>query len=73
MIKRVVFSLDGKRIASIAKSPFEVFVRRLSGVHHVRARVTFRDATAAKSFTMRYRACAAAVLTPRRGPSRFTG
>jgi hypothetical protein len=68
-----VFRLDGKRIANRTRSPFRVFVRALSGIHHVRARVTFRDATRAKTMTMRYRACAAAVLRPRFGPSRFTG
>jgi hypothetical protein len=42
-------------------------------VHKVRARVTFKDATRAKTLTLRYRACAAKVLRPRRGPSQFTG
>jgi hypothetical protein len=73
MIKRVVFSLDGNRISSRSTSPFEVFVRASPGVHHVRARVTFKDATRARTLTRRYRACAAAVLQPRRGPSQFTG
>ena len=73
LIRRVVFSLDGTRIANRARSPFSVFVRALTGVHHVKARVTFNDRTRAKTMTVRYRACAAAVLHPRRGPSRFTG
>jgi hypothetical protein len=73
LIRRVVFSLDGTRIANRARSPFSVFVRAMSGVHHVKARVTFKDRTRAKTMTVRYRACAAAVLHPRRGPSRFTG
>ena len=73
MIRRVVFSLDGRRISSRTSSPFSVFVRRLSGRHSVTARVTFRDATRARTLRLGYRACAAAVLQPRRGPSQFTG
>ena len=72
-IKRVVFSLDGRRIASRNGSPFRVSVRAAPGRHKIRARVTFKDATRAKTLTLRYRACAAAVLQPRRGPSQFTG
>jgi hypothetical protein len=73
LIERVVFKLDGKRISSQAKSPFKVLVRALPGRHAVTARVTFRDATRAKTLRLGYRACAAAVLQPRRGPSQFTG
>lgn len=73
MIKRVVFSLDGRRIESQAGSPFHVFVRAAPGRHTVQARVTFKDATHAKTLTVPYRACASAVLQPRNGPSQFTG
>jgi hypothetical protein len=73
LIKRVVFSLDGKRIASRTGSPFQVYVRGLAGRHSVTARVTFKDATRAKTLKLGYRACASAVLRPRRGPSQFTG
>jgi ice-binding like protein len=73
LIQRVVFRLDGKRISSQIKSPFRVLVRGLPGRHHVTARVTFKDATRAKTLRMRYRRCAAAVLQPRQGPSQFTG
>jgi hypothetical protein len=74
MIKRVVFTLDGNRLSSRVKSPFRVYVKTAKpGKHIVRARVTFKDATKAKTLSLRYRACAAAVLTPRRGPSVFTG
>jgi hypothetical protein len=72
MIRRVVFSMDGAHLVTRTRSPFSVFVRRSSGSHIVRARVTFRDATAARTLTLRYRACAAAVL-PLRSPSQFTG
>jgi hypothetical protein len=73
LIQRVVFRLDGNRISSQRKSPFRVLVRALPGRHNVTARVTFKDATRAKTLKLGYRACAAAVLQPRRGPSQFTG
>jgi hypothetical protein len=72
-IKRVVFRLDGRQIASQTGSPFRVFVRALTGRHSVTARVTFKDATRAKTLHLGYRACAAALLRPRNGPSAFTG
>jgi hypothetical protein len=73
MIARVVFSLDGRRIRSRVRSPFQVIVRALPGAHKVTARVTFKDATRARTLTLKYRACAAAVLNPRNGPSKFAG
>jgi hypothetical protein len=73
LIKRVVFTLDGKQIQSQTKGPFVVFVRALPGAHAVRARVTFKDATRAKTLALGYRACADAILSPTAGPSQFTG
>ena len=73
MIKRVVFYLDGRRVSVRTKGRFQVYVRAAPGRHRVTARVTFRDATRARTLTLRYRACAAAALRPRRGPSQFTG
>jgi ice-binding like protein len=73
MIKRVVFSLDGRRFSVRTRPLFQVFVRAAPGRHRITARVTFRDATRARTLTVGYRACAARVLRPRRGPSRFTG
>jgi hypothetical protein len=72
-IANVVFRLDGRRIASRTKSPFRVSVKAGAGNHWVTARVTFKDATRAKTMRLRYRVCAAAALRPRQGPSRFTG
>jgi type VI secretion system secreted protein VgrG len=72
-IKKVVFSMDGKRLSSLKSSPFKVYVLAAAGTHHVRARVSFTDSTKAKTLSARYKACAAAVLKPRHGPSRFTG
>lgn len=73
MIQRVVFSLDGKSIGSRTNSPFAMSVRATPGAHQVSVRVTFTDATKAKTMTLPYRACAAALLQPQRGPSQFTG
>jgi hypothetical protein len=73
MIKRVVFRLDGKRVASRTSSPYAMSVRATPGAHNVRVRITFKDATRARTKTLRYRACAAALLNPRHGPSSFTG
>jgi hypothetical protein len=73
MIERAVFRLDGRRIASRSNSPFRVLIPATPGAHTIRAHVTFSDSTRAKNVTLRYRACAAALLQPRRGPSRFTG
>jgi Ice-binding-like len=72
-IERVVFSLDGTQIASRANSPYAVYVKAAPGAHRVRARITFTDATPTKTTTVPYRACAAASLAPRNGPSQFTG
>jgi hypothetical protein len=73
-IKRVVFSLDGKRLATLNGSPFRVHVpAEYAGSGHIKARVTFKDATRSRTLTMRYAACAAAVVTPRTAPSTFTG
>ena len=73
LIKRVVFSLDGRRIATRTGSPFRVYVPGRSGRHNVSARVTFKDATRAKTLNLGYRGCSAKLLRPRRGPSQFTG
>jgi hypothetical protein len=73
MIKRVVFSIDGKKIGSRSGSPFAMSMRAAPGAHQVRVRVTFKDATRARTVTLPYRACAAAMLEPQNGPSTFTG
>jgi hypothetical protein len=74
MIRRVVFSLDGKRIGVRTKPAFRQYVRASAGRRHtITARVSFKDATRRKTMKFRYRACAAQVLRPRQGPSQFTG
>lgn len=72
-IKRVVYRLDGRIVKGATKSPFRLFVRGLPGTHKVTARVTFKDATRARTLSLGYRACAAVALRPTFGPSRFTG
>jgi hypothetical protein len=72
-IERVVFRLDGKRIGSRADSPFAMSMRAAPGAHRVGVRITFTDATRAKTRTLAYRACAEALLRPKRGPSEMTG
>ncbi|WP_445149607.1 ice-binding family protein [Baekduia sp. Peel2402] len=73
MIKRVVFTLDGHRLATVGRAPFRAAVRATPGAHRVRARITFTDATRSRTVSMAYRACAAAVRNPATGPSQFTG
>jgi hypothetical protein len=60
-------------INSVTRSPFKLFVWAPPGRHMVGARVTFKNTTKARTLTLGYRACAAAVLLPRPGPSVFTG
>ena len=73
LIERVVFSLDGKSIGARTGAPFAMSMRAAPGPHQVRVRITFKDSTRAKTVTLPYEACAAVLLTPRRGPSTFTG
>jgi hypothetical protein len=61
-IRRVVFSLGSKEIASRSKSPFQATVVALGGVRTVTARVTYTDHTHAATLRLKFRACAAAVL-----------
>ncbi len=57
-IRRVVFSLDGLTIANRRTAPFRAVVRSRRGIHIVRARVLYTDATPASTLRMRFRACA---------------
>lgn len=73
-IKRVVFSIGDKWLATRIASPFRVYVPPTFAANgHLKARVTFKDATRARTLNLRYKACAAAVVTPPPGPSKFTG
>jgi hypothetical protein len=72
-IERVSYRLDGRPIGTRTRSPFGVSIPATPGAHRVSARVTFNDATHAKTMKFHYRACASAVLHPHNGPSVFTG
>jgi hypothetical protein len=69
-IRRVVFALDGRVIASRGASPFQARLRARDGDHRVTARVTFTDGTVARTLRMRYVACAKARRHVGRSPSR---
>jgi len=79
LIRRVVFSLGGRTIATVSKSPFGVSVKTAAGIHKLRAAVTFTDGTPAKTLTLRFRSCAPATApvvvpsAPPVGPPGFTG
>lgn len=73
-IKQVGFRLDGRRVRTVSRSPFQVYVLAAPGAHRVTARVTFTNAaTRPRTLTLPYHACAAAVLHPVAGPAVFTG
>jgi hypothetical protein len=73
-IKRVVFSVNGRWLATRIGSPFRIHLKP-AFVHGgtVTARVTFKDATRARTLHLRYRVCAAARVHPLPAPSTFTG
>jgi hypothetical protein len=73
-IKQVVFKLDGQWLATRIVDPFRVHVPAAFARNgHLKARVTFKDATRAQTLNLRYQACAAAVVAPLPAPSTFTG
>jgi hypothetical protein len=75
-IRRVVFSVGGRRIATRGAAPFDVTVRSQAGVRVISARVIFADSRPSVTVRLRYRACTAAqrnVRSPRRSPPTFTG
>ncbi len=76
-IRRVVFSLGSRIVATSRRSPFEALLVATGGTHRVTARVTFTDSTPATTLHMRFRACAAASRPvqpqPPRGSGGFTG
>ena len=74
LIMRVTFRMHGRRLDTVRSSPFSVLVKTAAaGRHIITARVAFKDLTRAKTLRFRYRACAAQVRQPRRGPARLTG
>ena len=77
LIRRVVFSVGSHVIATRTRAPFDALIKDGGGIRTVTARVTFTDATPAKTLKLRSRACAAAAsrVAPRkpRTPSTPTG
>jgi Ice-binding-like len=80
MIRRVVFSVGTHVIATRNRAPFEARVKDGDGIRTLTARVTFTDATPARTLKLRSRACSAAAsrVAPRRPrtpstPTGFTG
>ncbi len=71
MIARVVFRMDGRRIANRAHSPFKVLVKAAgAGRHIIKARVSFTDRTRARTLSVplpRLRR-AGSPAAPRSGP-----
>jgi hypothetical protein len=79
-IRKVVFSIGGRTLASRTRSPFDAVVKTGGGIHTLTARVTFTDATAPATLHVKVKACAAAkravrrpAAQPPRTPSGFTG
>jgi hypothetical protein len=74
LIRKVVFSLGSRVIATRSKSPFEALVTAAGGIRTLTAHVTFTDGTPAARLHLKIRACAAAKrhVVPTR-PPQFTG
>jgi Ice-binding-like len=77
-IRKVVFSVGGDVIATRTRAPYQATVGVLGGERLITAHVTFTNTTRAANLHLRFRACAAAVVsTPRPAapiiPSGFTG
>jgi len=69
-IRRVVFSQDGRVIATRNKAPWQALVGAGQGIHTVVARVTFSDGTPPAKLKMRFKACGEAVRSANRKKSR---
>ena len=62
-IRKVVFSVGGKVIASQTRSPFLATEGVLGGERTITAHITFTDATHAATRNLRFRACAVATVS----------
>ncbi|MDX6623152.1 MAG: hypothetical protein QOE75_1084 [Solirubrobacterales bacterium] len=71
-IKKVTFSVDGKRVEKSSASSRHVTVPATPGSHVVVANVTFGDGTPPKRMKFRFR-IPYPVFAPVEGPSQFTG
>jgi Ice-binding-like len=77
LIRRVVFSLGGRAVATRAAPPFQALVIAPAGIRTVTARVTFSDTTPEATLRLRFKVCAEVAARPPRSPVRpppgFTG
>jgi hypothetical protein len=76
LIRRVVFSLGGRTIATRSHSPFAVSIDGRSGIHTLRAHITFTDGTRPADLKLVFRTCASLrrhVRPQPVQPPRFTG
>lgn len=77
LIRRVVFSLSGRVVATRSAPPFRALVTAPRGIRTVTARVTFSDSTPEATLRLRFKVCAEVAARPPRQPSRpppgFTG
>ncbi len=62
-IRKVVFSQDGRVIATRKKAPWQALVGAGDGAHWVVARVTFSDGTRPATLKLRFKSCAEATAT----------
>ncbi|MCW2955727.1 MAG: hypothetical protein JWO69_596 [Thermoleophilia bacterium] len=67
-VRRVVFTMGGKVIATRRSAPFAINVPRAAGMRVLRARVSFSNGAAPVTLTMRFRTCASRVASPSRRP-----
>jgi hypothetical protein len=72
-ISKVNFSIDGKRVRTVKKSPFSFTLRSRDygvGVHRLTAKITFKrgTGTASKTEKLTFRRCAKKSIAPK-----FTG
>jgi hypothetical protein len=73
-IRKVVFSIAGKTIATRTRAPFSATVPVFDAdTHTVKARVTFTDKTKAKTLSLRFKSCAEATAQAPQTPAGFTG
>lgn len=72
-IKKIVVSVDNKRVESSTKSRLRTNVTGAPGTHKVTVNITYKDKTPGKTTTFHFHVPSPAPLHPHHGPSQFTG
>lgn len=73
-IRKVVFSIKGKQLASRSKAPYSATIQVYDGgTRTINARVTFTDGTKTANLKLRFKACAEATAQTPDNPAGFTG